>query len=225
MPLKITILTLFPEVIEPYLSTSIPKRAREKGLVEYQIVNIRDFGEGPHQIVDDKPFGGGAGMVFKADIMAKALQESGYKGTRVILTTPSGTPYNQNKAQELSKLEEIAIICGHYEGIDQRFIDKYVTDEISVGDYVLSGGELPALTITDSIVRLIPGVLNKEVSHLKESFSDGLLEHPHYTRPSDWEGNKVPEVLLSGNHQEIEKWKKEKSLEKTAKARPELLKD
>ncbi len=226
MPLKITILTLFPEVIEPYLSTSIPKRAKEKGLVEYSIVNIRDFGEGTHQIVDDKPYGGGAGMVFKADIMAKALKESRVESreSRVILTSPSGTPFNQAKAQDLAKLEDIVIICGHYEGFDQRFIDKYVTEEISVGDYVLSGGELPALTITDAVVRLIPGVLNKEESHQNESFSEGLLEYPHYTRPQDFEGQKVPEVLLNGNHAEIDKWRKEKALEKTRKVRPDLIK-
>lgn len=221
--MKISIITLFPEVFDPILNTSILKRAQQKGKVDFELVNLRDFGDGKHQVVDDRPYGGGAGMVLRADILAKALQlRKGTPGS-VILTSASGKPYNQSIARKLSKLDHIIIICGHYEGVDQRFIDKYVWEEISIGDYVLTGGEIPAMVIADSVVRLIPGVLEKPEAIINESFSEGLLEYPQYTRPEEFEGEKVPEVLLSGNHAEIAKWRKQKSQELTKKLRPDLL--
>lgn len=223
--MKISIITLFPEVFNPILNSSILKRAQKKNLVEFELVNLREFGEGRHQVVDDRPFGGGAGMVLKADILAKAVKK--VTGNRlqctVILTSASGTPYKQSKAMELSKLDHIIIVCGHYEGVDERFTQKYVDEEISIGDYVLTGGEMPAMVIVDSITRLIPGVLKKAEATINESFSTNLLEHPQYTRPEEFEGKKVPAVLLSGNHAEILKWRNQKSLEKTKKIRPDLI--
>lgn len=226
--MKFSIITLFPEVFEPIFNSSILKRAQKKGLVEFELINLRNFGEGKHKIVDDRPYGGGAGMVLRADILAKALKSITQHDTAiqsyVILTSASGKPYKQAKAQQLSKLNHLILVCGHYEGVDQRFIDKYIDGEISIGDYVLTGGEIPAMVIVDSITRLIPGVLEKPEATVDESFSEGLLEYPQYTRPEEFEGKKVPEVLLSGNHAEINKWRLEKSLEKTEKVRPDLLK-
>ncbi len=236
--MQISIITLFPEIIKPVIDSSILGRAQKKGKVTFELINLRDFGEGKHQLVDDRPYGGGAGMVLRADILAKALvgvrstaggdnvQHSNLQPPttpRVILTSASGTPYTQAKARELSKLDHIIIVCGHYEGVDQRFIETYVDEEISIGDYVLTGGEIPAMIIADSITRLIPGVLEKEEAIINESFTENLLEGPQYTRPEEFEGLKVPEVLLSGHHGEIEKWRKGKSLEKTKKVRPELI--
>ncbi len=221
--MRITIVTLFPEIFPPILNSSILGRAQKKELLEFEFVNLRDFGQGPHKTVDDKPYGGGVGMVLKADVLARALQSVGVG--KVVLTSASGKTFNQPKAKELSKLDHLVIVCGHYEGVDQRFIDNYVDEEISIGDYVLTGGELPAMVITDAIARLIPGVLEKEEAIQKESFEGGLLEHPQYTRPEDFEGQKVPGVLLSGNHAGIEKWKKEQSLQKTGETRPDLLKN
>ncbi len=238
--MKITFITLFPEIYPPLLNFSILKRAQSKAKVEFEVLNLREFGEGPHKIVDDRPYGGGTGMVLKADILAKALNSVLNRAPRaarhphVILTSASGYTYKQQRARELSKLDHIIIICGHYEGIDQRFIDKYVDEEISIGDYVLTGGELPSLIIADSITRLIPGVLEKADAVENESFSLSssdsslitqdslLLEYPHYTRPDEFEGERVPDVLLSGNHAEIEKWRTQKSKEKTRKIRPGL---
>lgn len=226
--MKISIITLFPEVFETILNTSILKRAQNKGKVEFELINLRNFGEGKHQIVDDRPYGGGAGMVLKADILAKALKSVKISRSRknvTILTSASGKPYKQEIAHELSKLEHLIIVCGHYEGVDQRFIEKYVDEEISIGDYVLTGGEIPAMIIADSVVRLIPGVLEKKEATENESFSDStLLEHPQYTRPEKFEGLKVPQVLLSGNHKKIEEWRKDQSGKKTKKVRPDLLK-
>lgn len=240
----ITIITLFPEVFEAILNTSILKRAQTKSKVSFELINLRKFGEGRHQVVDDRPYGGGAGMVLKPDVLSKALKftksERSVKFSKVVLMSASGILFKQKKAQEFSKLNHIIIICGHYEGVDQRFIDRYVDEEISIGDYVLTGGEIPAMVIVDSVVRLIPGVLEKVEATQNESFSDSslithlsraesrdhssiLLEYPHYTRPEVFEGAKVPDVLLSGNHQEIEKWKREKSREKTKRIRPDLL--
>ncbi len=201
--MKISIITLFPEVFDSILNTSILKRAQQKGKVIFKLINLRDFGEGKHKRVDDRPYGGGAGMVLRADILAAAL--SSLKKGRAVLTSASGKPYNQTKARELSKLDHIIVICGHYEGVDQRFIDKYVDAEISIGDFVLTGGEIPAMVIVDSVTRLIPGVLEKPEATINESFTENLLEGPQYTRPEEFEGSKVPEVLLSGNHAEIEK--------------------
>lgn len=234
--MKISIITLFPEMFEPVLNTSILKRAQNKMKVEFELINLRPFGEGKHQVVDGRPYGGGVGMILKADILAKALKSvtstwSTESNNKIILTSASGKPYKQSKAKEFSKLDHLVIICGHYEGIDQRFIDKYVDEEISVGDYVLTGGEIPAMAIIDSITRLLPGVLEKAEATEQESFSNyqlsttscQLLEYPHYTRPDDFEGLKVPAVLVSGNHQEVDKWRMEKALEKTKKIRPDLL--
>ena len=224
--MTISIITLFPEVFDPILNSSILKRAQNKKKVIFKLINLRDFGEGRHQVVDDRPYGGGAGMVFKADVLAKALksiQSDNNAGGKVILMSASGKPYKQEKARKFTKEKNLIIICGHYEGVDQRFIDKYVSEEVSIGDYVLTGGEIPAMVIVDSIVRLIPGVLEKKEAIVNESFTENLLEGPQYTRPEQFEGQKVPEVLLSGNHQEIAKWRKEKSIEKTKRLRPDLL--
>lgn len=219
-------------MFESVLNTSILKRAQQKGLVEYELINLREFGTGAHKIVDDSPYGGGAGMVLKADILAEAVREVKSQKLKVksqkvktILTSASGSTYTQSKARKFaSEEEDLIIICGHYEGVDQRFIDKYVDEEISIGDYVLTGGELPAMILADSITRLITGVLEKEGATENESHENGLLEHPHYTRPEEFEGLKVPEVLVSGNHKKIAEWRQEESIKKTKKVRPDLLK-
>ncbi|OGE64386.1 tRNA (guanosine(37)-N1)-methyltransferase TrmD [Candidatus Daviesbacteria bacterium RIFCSPLOWO2_02_FULL_36_8] len=228
--MTISIITLFPEVFETYLSTSILGRAQKKGKVTFRLINLRDFGEGKHQIVDGRPYGGGAGMLLRADILSKALSSvvnrhslTKNEKRKTILMSASGITYKQSKSRELSKLDHIIIVCGHYEGVDQRFIDKYVDDEISIGDFVLTGGEIPAMIIADSIVRLIPGVLKKEEAIINESFTENLLEGPQYTRPDAFEGLKVPEVLTSGNHGEVDKWRIKESLQKTKKIRPDLL--
>ena len=228
--MKISIITLFPEMFKPILNSSILGRAQKKGLVEFELINLRPFGEGRHQIVDGRPYGGGAGMVLRADILAKAVKSvTNTSRSRivchVILTSASGKPYKQSDARRLSKLDHLTIVCGHYEGVDQRFIEKYVDEEISIGDFVLTGGEIPAMIIADSVTRLIPGVLKKPEATEVESFSNyTLLEGPQYTRPDEFEGSKVPKILLSGNHGEIEKWKKDQALKKTKKIRPDLIK-
>ena len=222
--MKISIITLFPEVFDPILNTSILKRAQQKAKVTFELINLRDFGEGKHKVVDDRPYGGGAGMVLKSDILAKAVSSIINRKSHIVLMSASGTPYNQQRARVLSKLDHLIIICGHYEGVDQRLIDKYVDEEISIGDFVLTGGEIPAMAIVDSIVRLLPKVLKKDEATVNESFTKNLLEGPQYTRPEEFEGKKVPEILLSGNHGEIAKWRKRKSLERTRQIRPELLK-
>ena len=226
----ISIITLFPEMFDKILNTSILKRAQAKGKVKFKLINLREFGEGKHQIVDGRPYGGGAGMVLRADILARAVssvvnRKSSTKNEtrKTILTSASGKPYKQAKARQLSQFDHVIIICGHYEGVDQRFIEKYVTEEISIGDYVLTGGEIPAMIIADSIVRLLPGVLKKEEAVINESFSENLLEGPQYTRPDIFEGLKVPDVLTSGNHGEVDKWRKEQGLKKTKKIRPDLI--
>lgn len=224
--MKISIITLFPDSLEPVINSSILKRAQRKGLVAFELIDLRNFGEGKHQTVDDRPYGGGAGMVLKPDVLARAVKAARLhrsSSQTVILTSASGTPYKQSKARELSKLDHIIIVCGHYEGVDQRFIDKYVNEEISIGDYVLTGGEIPALILADSITRLIPGVLEKEDATLDESFEKGLLEHPQYTRPEEFEGMKIPEVLASGDHKKIASWHQEQSEIKTKKIRPDLM--
>ncbi len=222
--MKISIITLFPEVFNPILNSSILKRAQAKKKVSFELINLRDFGEGRHKVVDDRPYGGGAGMVLKPDVLARAVKNSKFeiRNSKLILMSASGKPYKQNDARRLSKLDHLIIICGHYEGVDQRFIDKYVDEEVSIGDYVLTGGEIPAMVIVDSVVRLIPGVLEKPEATINESFSEGLLEYPQYTRPEVFEGKKVPKVLLSGNHKKIEDWRLQKSIAKTKKIRPDL---
>ena len=220
--MDLQVLTLFPEMVEPYFKSSIMKRAVEKGLIRYNVVNIRDFATDKHKSCDDAPYGGGAGMVMKPEPLAGALDAVGAGDKRTIFPTPSGRLFKQKYAQELAGETDLVFICGHYEGIDQRIIDLYVDDEITVGDYVLSSGEIAALTIIDAVYRLLGGVISLE-SLSEESFVDGVLEYPHYTRPEVFRNMKVPEVLLSGHHERIRAWRKERGYQKTALVRPELL--
>ena len=220
--MKIQIITLFPEMFIGPFDQSIIKRAKEKGLVEIKIHNLRQWSADKHKTVDDHPYGGGIGMVMMVEPIYRALQDLKKQNSHIILTDPGGIPFNQLKARKLSKMEDLIIVSGHYEDIDERVKEHLMGDEISIGDYVLTGGELPAMVIVDAIVRLIPGVLEKPEATKLESFSENLLEYPQYTRPEEFKGWKVPEILLSGNHKKIEKWRKEKSLEKTKKLRPDL---
>ena len=219
--MKFDVLTLFSEMFKP-VEESIIGRAKENGIIDINLINIRDFSQNKHKHVDDTPYGGGAGMVMRADVVYDAYKSVEEPKAKVIYLTPQGKVLNQNKVEELAKEEHLILLCGHYEGIDQRVIDKISPEEISIGDYVLTGGEIPAMVLIDAVSRYVEGVLNKD-SIEEESFSNGLLEYPQYTRPEIFEGMKVPEVLLSGNHQNIEKWRKEKSIEITKKKRPELL--
>ena len=219
--MKFDVLTLFPEMFEP-LNSSIIGRAREKNLKEINLINIRDFSKDKHKKVDDTPYGGGAGMVMMPDVVYDAYKSVEDKNAKVIYMSPQGKKLTQKKVEELAKQEHLIILCGHYEGIDQRVIDKIVDEEISIGDYVLTGGELPAMVLIDAVSRYNSGVIAEE-SREEESFANGLLEYPQYTRPEVFEGEKVPEVLLSGHHANIEKWRREKALEITAKKRPDLL--
>lgn len=222
--MKIDYLTLFPEMFDGVLNHSILKRAQYKNIIEVNTVNFRDYAENKHNQVDDYPYGGGQGMVLKPEPVFNAMKDlKRTDKTRVILMCPQGRPFSQAIAEELSEAEHIVFICGHYEGYDERIRENLVTDEISMGDYVLTGGELPAMTMTDAIVRLIPGVLGNEQSHQDDSFSDGLLEFPQYTRPREYKGMTVPDVLLSGNHANIEKWRYEQKLIRTLHKRPDLL--
>lgn len=222
--MRITVLTLFPGMVEPFFSSSIMKRAVEKGIIEYSIVDIRDFAEGVHRKADDIPYGGGAGMVMMAAPVAAAIKAAGAEGRRIVFPTPSGRVLTQRYAEELSREDELCFICGHYEGLDQRIIDEYVTDEISIGDYVLSSGESAAVVIIDALYRLVDGVIAEE-SLEDESFSSGLLEYPQYTRPERYCMKSVPSVLLSGHHRHITEWRCMKRLEKTMLNRPDLLSD
>lgn len=226
--MRFHIMTLFPEIFNSYMNESIMKRAVEKDIIEVNIYNIRDFSTNKHKKVDDYPFGGGAGMVMTPqpiyDTYKHIIDKFDIKDPRVVYLTPKGKVHNQNIASEMSIFEDVILLCGHYEGIDQRIIDSIVTDEISIGDYVLTGGELPALILIDSISRLIPGVLSQNESFEEESFKDDLLEYPHYTRPREFMGMEVPEVLLSGNHKKIDEWRHEKSIEITKERRPDLYK-
>ncbi|MBP3237572.1 MAG: tRNA (guanosine(37)-N1)-methyltransferase TrmD [Lachnospiraceae bacterium] len=238
--MKFTVMTLFPEMVLSGLNTSIIGRAVKAGIISIDAVNIRDYTNDKHKHVDDYPYGGGAGMVMMAepvyrcylDVTGKS-GETGAEGTkdssendskkRVIYLTPQGKTFNQAMAKEFAKEEELIFLCGHYEGVDERVLEEIVTDEVSIGDYVLSGGELPAMVMIDAIARMVPGVLTNEESGINESFEGNLLEYPQYTRPEEWKGKKVPDVLLSGHHANIEKWRREKQIEKTLKVRPELL--
>ncbi|WP_400247193.1 tRNA (guanosine(37)-N1)-methyltransferase TrmD [Niallia sp. JL1B1071] len=225
--MKIDVLTLFPEMFEGVLHSSILKKAEEGEKAAYNVVNFRDYSENKHQTVDDYPYGGGAGMVLKPQPIFDAVdalraKDEGAK-PRVILMCPQGERYTQAKAEELAQEEHLIFICGHYEGYDERIREHLVTDEISIGDYVLTGGELGAMVVIDSVVRLLPGVLGKEASHVNDSFSTGLLEHPHYTRPADFRGMKVPDTLLSGNHAHIDEWRERESFRRTVERRPDLL--
>lgn len=220
--MKFDVLTLFPEMFKA-MQESIIGRATKNNKIQINLVNIRDFSNNKHKKVDDTPYGGGAGMLIKPDVVYNAYKSLENKNAKVIYLSPKGSLLTQEKVEELSKQDNLILLCGHYEGIDQRVIDKIVDEEISIGDYVLTGGEIPAMVLIDSVSRYIDGVLNKD-SIEDESFSNGLLEYPQYTKPEDFEGDKVPEILLSGHHENINKWRRQKSLEITYKKRPELLK-
>lgn len=222
------VLTLFPEMIEQGMGTSIMGRAMEQGLIRLTATNIRDFSTNKHMKVDDHPYGGGAGMVMQAEPVYgawKQVTESiGYK-PRVIYLTPQGKVFQQSMVEDFAREQDLVFLCGHYEGIDERVLEEVVTDYVSIGDYVLTGGELPALVMMDAISRFVPGVLNNEESAEFDSFHDNLLEYPQYSRPAEWMGKKVPDVLLSGHHANIEKWRREQSILRTLQNRPELLED
>lgn len=220
--MHIDILTLFPEMVSSFFTSSIMARAVEKGIISYRIVNFRDYAEDRHRTCDDVPYGGGAGMVLKCEPIGRALEEVDARNRRVIFPTPSGRLFNQEYAQELSREENLVFICGHYEGLDQRIIDTYVDDEISIGDYVLSSGETSSIVIIDAVYRLVEGVIASE-SLEDESFSNGLLEYPQYTRPERYCTKSVPDVLLSGHHERIATWRDFRMLEKTMLSRPEVL--
>lgn len=226
--MQIDILTLFPDMFDSVLNTSIINRAIESGAVHVDFTNFRQYGEGKHQIVDDTPYGGGAGMLLKPEPIFEAMEEIHKKypseNKRVILFDPVGRRFDQAFAEELATEDHLIFICGHYEGYDER-IRTLVTDEVSIGDYVLTGGELPAMVMTDAVVRLLPEVLGNQSSHEEDSFSTGLLEHPHYTKPREYRGMEVPEVLLSGHHANIEKWRHQESLKRTFERRPDLLEE
>ena len=220
--MKFDVLTLFPEMFTP-LKESIIGKAVEDKKIELNLINIRDFSKDKHKKVDDTPYGGGAGMVMKADVVYDAYESVREEGAKVIFLSPQGKTLNQNKVKELAKEKHLILLCGHYEGIDQRVIDEIVDEEISIGDYVLTGGELPAMVLIDSVSRYVDGVLSEE-SIKEESFTNNLLEYPQYTRPEIFHGIKVPEVLLSGHHENIKKWREEQSLKNTLQKRPNLLK-
>ena len=219
--MKFDVLTLFPEMFE-ILKSSVIGKAIEKDLIDINLINIRDFSNDKHKKVDDTPYGGGAGMVMKPDVVYSAYDSVKDKNAKVIYMSPQGKKLNQKKVEELSKENHLIILCGHYEGIDQRVLDKIVDEEISIGDYVLTGGEIPAMVLIDSVSRYIDGVISNE-SISEESFSNGLLEYPQYTRPEVFMGEKVPDVLISGHHENINKWRRQESLKNTLKKRPELL--
>ena len=220
--MKFDVLTLFPEMFD-CLNQSIIGRATEKELIDINLVNIREFSKNKHKKVDDTPYGGGSGMVMMPDVVYRAFQSVESEKAKVIYMSPQGKTLDQKKVEDLAKQEHLIILCGHYEGIDQRVLDKIVDEEISIGDYVLTGGEIPAMVLIDSVSRYVKGVLNED-SVKEESFSNGLLEYPQYTRPEVFLNKKVPEILLSGHHENIKKWRREQSLEITKQKRPELLK-
>lgn len=231
--MKIDILTIFPEFFKEAFDFGIVRRAKLAGIVDINCHDIREYATDKHSMTDDRPFGGGDGMVLKCEPIFRAIEhltgagekESYPENTRVILLTPQGRPFSQQEARGFAnEAARLILICGRYEGIDERVNEALVTDEISIGDYVLSGGEPAAIVVSDAIIRLLPGALGSDTSAENDSFSDGLLDCPHYTRPADFRGMKVPDVLLNGHHAEIEKWRKERALEKTKKFRPDLLK-
>ena len=218
------IYTLFPEFFNSPLEAGLMGKAVKSGIVKFDIVDIRDYSEDKFNRCDDYPYGGGSGMVLTASPLFKAIEANENAGPFILYASPSGTPLSQDYVKKLSELNEISIICGHYEGIDQRVIDRYVSEEISIGDYILSGGEYAALVITDAVARYVPGFMSNRDSLLEESFMSDLLEYPQYTRPSEFKGMNVPEVLVSGDHKEIAKWRHEKRIEKTKTVRPDLYK-
>ncbi len=224
--MKFHVMTLFPEMIMQVLSTSITGRAMKNNLIQIEAVNIRDFTTEKHGHVDDYPYGGGAGMVMQAEPIYrtwKHITDGLERKPRVVYMTPQGQVFNQGLAEELAKEEDLIVLCGHYEGVDERILEMIVTDNVSIGDYVLTGGELPAMVMIDCISRLVPGVLNNEVSAEFESFHENLLEYPQYTRPEEFMGMRVPDILLSGHHANIEKWRHEQSVKRTQERRPDLL--
>ena len=220
--MKFTVLTLFPEIPRAYFENSIMAKAVEKGIIAYDLVNIRDFALDKHKKCDDAPYGGGAGQLMMTEPLSRALDSVNARRKRVIYVTPGGVPFTQKKAKELSCEDELIFICGRYEGIDQRIIDYYVDDEVSIGDYVMSSGELAATVMVDTIYRLVDGVISSE-SLVEESHSDGLLEYPQYTRPNVYKDMAVPEILLSGDHEKIRKWRLKKRLEKPLRYRPDMI--
>ena len=223
--MKIDVLTLFPGMFPGPLDESIIKRACESGRLQLGVHDLRDYTHDRHRTVDDRPFGGGPGMLLKPEPLFEAVEALRGEKTRVILTSPAGRPFRQEIARELAGEKHVLLICGSYEGFDERVRQSLADDEISIGDYVLTNGALPAMVVIDAVARLLPGVLGDDASSAEESFSEGLLEYPQYTRPAEFKGMKVPEVLLSGNHAEIAKWRREQAAQRTAERRPDLLKD
>ncbi|WP_339325188.1 tRNA (guanosine(37)-N1)-methyltransferase TrmD [Paenibacillus sp. FSL W8-0194] len=224
--MKVDVLTLFPEMMDGVFRSSILGKAQEKGIVSLNAINFREYSNSKHGTVDDTPYGGGGGMVLKPEPIFSAVEDLVSRTSttpRIILMCPQGDTFTQRKAEEFAKEEHLIFICGHYEGYDERIREHLVTDELSIGDYVLTGGELPAMVAIDSIVRLLPGVLGNETSAVTDSFSTGLLEYPHYTRPAEFRGWKVPDILLSGHHANIELWRREQALKRTLERRPDLL--
>jgi tRNA (guanine37-N1)-methyltransferase len=222
-PVKIAVITIFPGMLRGFLEESMLKRAVNLGLVEFRTVNLRDFTHDVHRTTDDRPFGGGPGMVMKPEPIFEAVESVRLPESRVVLTTPQGRRFDQAYAGDLAGAKHLVFICGHYEGVDERVRQELVTDEISIGDYILTNGVLAAAVMIDAAVRLIPGVVGGEGAVENDSFSDGLLEYPHYTRPAEYRGLKVPDVLVSGNHAAIAKWRQEMSRERTRERRPDLL--
>jgi len=223
--MKITVVTLFPKMLSGFFEESIIKRAREKNLVEIEIVNIRDFAVDSYGSVDDRPYGGGAGMVMRVDVLHKAIESAKNTKSKIVLTSPKGSVFDQKKAIEYSGEKHLIIVAGHYEGVDERIMD-FIDEEVSLGDFVMTGGEIAAAAIVDSVVRLLPNVLAKKEATINESFNmkgKKILEHPQYTRPENYLGKKVPEVLLHGDHRKIEKWKIKESLDMTSRKRPDLI--
>ena len=223
MSMKIDVLTLFPAMVAGPLDESIIKRAREAGLLDLKVHQLRDYTHDRHKTVDDRPFGGGPGMLLKPEPIFEAVESIARENTRVILMSPSGRPFNQAVARELAQVDDLLSVTGHYEGFDERIRQELADDELSIGDYVLTNGALPAMVVVDAVTRLLPGVLGDDDSSKDESFSNGLLEYPQWTRPAEFRGMKVPEVLLSGNHAEIAKWRTEQAKLRTKERRPDLI--
>ncbi len=224
--MRFDIITIFPEIFREVFDFGIIRRARESGVVETSVHDLRDFTFDRHHQTDDRPFGGGAGMVMKPEPLFRAVEfitHHSSERTVVALLSPQGRLFDQQMAERLSSLDQVVLICGRYEGVDERVVEHLITEEISIGDYVLSGGEIPAMVIIDAVTRLLPGALGCEESAERESFSRGLLDHPHYTRPADYRGMKAPDVLTSGNHARIEEWRRQKAVEKTLRCRPDLI--
>ncbi len=220
---KAKVLTIFPEVFPGFLGYSLTGKALKDGLWNLEVINIRDYAFDKHASVDDTPCGGGAGMIMRPDVLGNAIEHN-YQSGKIIYMSPKGQPLTQAKVHELSKLDELTIICGRFEGIDERILEEYDVEEVSIGDYVLTGGEQAAMIMLDAVVRLLPGVLGNAASTENESFEAGLLEYPQYTRPIEWKGRKVPDILLSGHHENIAKWQREQALQITKQRRPDLLK-